>query len=291
MSDSSPRLRRRTRHGFTLIELLVVIAIIAILIGLLIPAVQKVREAANKTSCGNNLHQLAIAMVAYHDVANGFPFACGITQPAFTYNGTNYAAGTLTRNTSPIGNENFTNGLIYILPYIEQGNLYALGSAVSVQPGTTNPVAPWGPPRDFDWYVPWQQDIPTFHCASAPKGLYYNNDQLFAGRRDYALCVGDTIAGDFKDTGAYRGIFGGWNQSTKIGDITDGTSNTILMADAANAVDTVDVRGLGAENIAGLGSNPSVCLATATNGRYNAGVSVQSSRPHGASGTAERQPL
>jgi prepilin-type N-terminal cleavage/methylation domain-containing protein/prepilin-type processing-associated H-X9-DG protein len=119
---------KRCQSGFTLIELLVVIAIIAVLIGLLVPAVQKVRDAAARIKCGNNLHQMSLAMQHYHDNKNAFP-------PAFA-KPSNYGWA------------------VWILPYVEQDPLYQAinptGTALSVNAQTTLPLEVYTCPSDPD---------------------------------------------------------------------------------------------------------------------------------------------
>ena len=99
-------IRSRVRSGFTLIELLVVIAIIGVLIGLLLPAVQKVREAAARTQCTNNMKQLALGCHSYHDVHRKLPANYGCC----------YTSGP------------YWSWIAMILPYIEQTNLYEGGN-------------------------------------------------------------------------------------------------------------------------------------------------------------------
>jgi prepilin-type N-terminal cleavage/methylation domain-containing protein/prepilin-type processing-associated H-X9-DG protein len=111
---------RRRRNGFTLIELLVVIAIIAVLIGLLLPAVQKVREAANRMSCTNNLKQIGLAMHNYHDVHLSLP--PGNVQE----NNTGANPPTNPLNTLGSGRNWTVNWALLILPFIEQDNVYKL---------------------------------------------------------------------------------------------------------------------------------------------------------------------
>src|SRR5262249_36419724 len=106
-----------TERAFTLIELLVVIAIIAVLIGLLLPAVQKIREAANRMKCANNLKQLALAWHNYHD-ANGYFPPGGMLNPTWGGDGNNQWSGD--------GGWQYDQGSwhVYVLPYMEQDNLY-----------------------------------------------------------------------------------------------------------------------------------------------------------------------
>jgi prepilin-type N-terminal cleavage/methylation domain-containing protein/prepilin-type processing-associated H-X9-DG protein len=150
----SPPLRR---HAFTLIELLVVIAIIAILIGLLLPAVQKVRESAANSQCKNNLHQIALAAHAY----------------AGDYNGTLPPGGNVSpnsRNTNSIAPAGWINGppyagpytgvLPFLLPYVEQTNLYRNIPAAYFDRNTTTGA--------------WAYNTPPFDSQSGVPAQYIN---------------------------------------------------------------------------------------------------------------------
>jgi prepilin-type N-terminal cleavage/methylation domain-containing protein len=250
------------RPAFTLIELLVVIAIIAILIGLLLPAVQKVREAAARMQCQNNLKQLGVAFHAYLDVATVFP----------ALNETNGG----TRSTNPQGNENRNSGLMRLLPYFEQTAVYSILSQPGVFGGVS--VLPFGPIRDRSNYPPYVAQLKVFVCPSNPSPNPIWGTTAW-GPRSYAAVVGDSIVNNHTNP-VNRGVFG--RTPTRGASITDGFSNTLFLAERAfGSANNRSTKGYFANNVAGLNTSPIVCMNTASGGNYLSSQSVMTDRPAG----------
>jgi len=199
---------RRNRLGFTLIELLVVIAIIAILIGLLLPAVQKVREAAARMKCSNNLKQLALGMHAHHDARGVLPYG------AKTWTGDPYSGpGAWYDDFAWYG---------VMGPYIEQGNWFNMFNFSLSYSDAANDAAR-------------RVKIPLFACPS-DAGLQENEWTTTTWARirgNYVANWGNTDYGQNTKSGV---TFGGApfrpRTGLKLTDLTDGTSNTLLLSES-----------------------------------------------------------
>jgi prepilin-type N-terminal cleavage/methylation domain-containing protein/prepilin-type processing-associated H-X9-DG protein len=207
--------QRRSGKAFTLIELLVVIAIIAVLIGLLLPAVQKVREAAARMQCQNNLKQIGLALHNYHSSFSILPW--GLNQPPTQPAGTGWGACCC--------NVRFTVAY-YIFPYIEQQNLYNLFDFT----GNTY-VAPNLAPR--------KNEIPTYFCPSDSAkgrlvdfygyGLFSRSNYAYTTSVDgYHNSMGPACSYD-SPTNRRTAFY--MNSKVRLTDIVDGTSNTVWFSE------------------------------------------------------------
>jgi prepilin-type processing-associated H-X9-DG protein/prepilin-type N-terminal cleavage/methylation domain-containing protein len=198
--------RQERRSAFTLVELLVVIAIMAVLIGLLLPAVQRVREAANRSQCGNNLKQLAVAAHHYHDARRQLP--TGLRQGVNMGDG-RYAGG--------------TSWMVELLPYIEQDNLYQKWDyddfRNNVKGGMDATTA---------------QVIEIHRCPSDPVNLrsYYHyaipEAWGYRGLGSYGGNAGRRSYGPKQVT--RDGIFA-LDSKVRLADVTDGTGSTFLFGE------------------------------------------------------------
>jgi len=212
MSRRNPSPRR---PAFTLIELLVVIAIIAILIALLVPAVQHVREAAARTQCANNVKQIALACHSFHDVHRKMP-------PAATGSLNGYEI-------------KYSTFHVYILPYIEQDNLYK--TMVPNVPYTSN-------------YAVGSVKVSTYFCPSSGEELSKNASEAANGQTNYTMHyyanlgpIGTNSVSKLAYSQRTVGSQGGYSlegpvivettgyAKPTLSTITDGTSNTLLVGE------------------------------------------------------------
>ena len=260
----SHSLRRSPQKGFTLIELLVVIAIIAILIGLLLPAVQKVREAAARSKCQNNLKQIALG-------AHNYESANGVLPPG-------YLGPMAGRSTGGFFDAQWFSSLVFILPYVEQENIYRqLVTSKDLKSIGNRPGAQAWWNVNPDWSLAWSK-ISTFQCPSddvdaatstTPNpstgasgaiiamgpdssagavtnamtyGWFTGGNQYDVGKSNYYGVAGalgkasevvdsDPASGPGANLKKYEGIMTN-RSATKIVAITDGASNTLMFGES-----------------------------------------------------------
>lgn len=202
-------MRSKDRLGFTLIELLVVIAIVAILIGLLLPAVQKVREAASRASCQNNLHQLGLGLQNYQDTLGSFPsgYLCPNPQSDYDYTSPGWGWAAL------------------LLPYLEQGNL---ARQINFTLPIEDPSNLTARTTIVKMYVcPSDRDTGVFTVYSKSNAALTQ-----AATNSYAANHGTGIDLD-DELDNFNGMFSR-NSHVRFADVTDGYSNTIAIGERAS---------------------------------------------------------
>src|SRR5262249_10296764 len=197
------------RSGFTLIEMLVVVAIIAVLAAMLLPAVQKAREAAARTQCANNLRQMGLAIHNFHDQQRMFPSG---------------GEGTDFTTAPPSTIFDFHSVFTNLLPFVEYEEVY---NQFDLRYRYNDPAAPQN-------QIAAQTPIPTYLCPSNPLRPASGKDSAGFGYTDY----GPTVYTDIDPVTGGRNKFTRANGAlhtggTKLGDITDGLSKTIPIAEDA----------------------------------------------------------
>jgi prepilin-type N-terminal cleavage/methylation domain-containing protein len=194
-----------TPRGFTLIELLVVIAIIAVLIGLLLPAVQRVRESANLVSCKNNLKQIGLALQSYHDAQGTFPVGYYDPTPwPQLDNGPGWGWGA------------------YLLPFLEQANVY---KQINFNLDVGDPANAGVRTTFLKIYVcPSDFSPNTFTVTDG------GSNSWTLAQASYVACNGNDGVDDFT-TPLHTGAFVRATKGFRIADITDGLSNTFFVGD------------------------------------------------------------
>jgi prepilin-type N-terminal cleavage/methylation domain-containing protein/prepilin-type processing-associated H-X9-DG protein len=286
LHQSARRRARGSRQGFTLVELLVVIAIIGVLVALLLPAVQAAREAARRSQCTNNIRQLALSCITYHDAKKTFPPALTYSEAALRARGnTPTVNGMSNVDANPYHGPNWA---ILILPYIERQTLFAsfnlkeyISADVNREPrGTVIPTMLCPTDGAFN-----AQPFSTPAAQGGDnwaRGNYGANGSL-SHCKDGNLAFSPTQTepayiwfgtAAWADLSWTRGVMGG-NTALSIKQIEDGTSNTVLLTELRAGLGPADRRGVWAMGMAGASSvwghstddciGPNSCIAGADN--------------------------